>query len=139
LCKQCYLRAKKKDVNGYRYVCCRGCGCSEYLEIGVKVVVGVIGQDEYRRENERVYVPLWDQKIKKVRNADIDELLILNNRTDNENYEKVIEKVILTLINDFSRENGWLKRVPVIIEENVNLSELVFSLLENEFGEIKVA
>jgi hypothetical protein len=141
LCMKCFLRPLRKtarlDVfNKFDYVVCRRCGSSSYLQEGVRKVVGMIGGEvsDYELRDGVLYLSLWFEEKKEGRNADIDELLIID--TEGISYDYAINVVIRTLKNDVDRKSNYLKNIPVIIEGNPPIPPGFMNLLQREFKEI---
>lgn len=142
-CTRCYLRGKKRKARlglfrYFSYVLCRGCESSLHLIKGVREVVGIVGltaQPLTQVEN-RVYVNLWSKDEKKAKNADID-ILEIRRSDEGIQYEWAINAVINMLKNDVSRPSDYLKKVPVIIKDNLYISPGTTNMLEANFGEVK--
>ncbi|MGB4612503.1 MAG: hypothetical protein WBH74_07680, partial [Methanothermobacter thermautotrophicus] len=110
------------------------CGHSKFLEDGVKEVVGIIGDAEYSwRQEDRLFISMWDEKTKNARNADIDTLWITE--ADDLNYGWAINAVYQKLQNDVTRAKP-ISEISVIIKGVPELSEEEIEILQN-FGGIK--
>ncbi|MCP4351746.1 MAG: HEAT repeat domain-containing protein [Desulfobacterales bacterium] len=141
LCRKCLLRAKIFEFKAgmferYELVACRGCEGSNLIKNSRKVV-GLIGgsvEDFYINGN-RVYVNLWSEQQKKARNADIDILEI--RESEGTSYDYAINAVLVTLKNDASRPEKYVKSIPVVIHGNLPVPEGVISMLIHEFSGIK--
>ncbi|MEN3039237.1 MAG: HEAT repeat domain-containing protein, partial [Candidatus Kryptonium sp.] len=142
VCRKDHTRAevRKVHVNTFTkrvYVSCRVCGSSLSLVKGIKEVVGLIGGDveDYVVDLDRYYVSLWDEVRKEARNADID-VLEIREASYALDYEWAIEAVCNILKNDLHKPRNYLKRVPVIIRNNLKLSDGIMKILKSEFKEI---
>lgn len=131
-CKNCMLKVEKKTRLGHfkkwSYVVCRGCGTAEALIIGIKKIVSI--------DRDTVYVRLWFEKEKRVRNADIDMLVVAESEDmkDENQYDKAINTVYNVLVNDRTRSRKYVKKIPVLIQGKLPLSIRAKGMLENEFG-----
>ncbi|MBC7111379.1 MULTISPECIES: HEAT repeat domain-containing protein [Methanothermobacter] len=134
ICGRDLFRPKKIHTREGQFVVCRVCGHSKFLEDGVKEVVGIIGDAEYSwRQEDRLFISMWDEKTKNARNADIDTLWITE--ADDLNYGWAIDAVYQKLQNDVTRAKP-ISEIPVIIKGVPELSEEEIEILQN-FGGIK--
>jgi hypothetical protein len=134
ICGRDLFRPKKIRTREGQFVVCRVCGHSKFLEDGVKEVVGIIGDAEYSwRQEDRLFISMWDEKTKNARNADIDTLWITE--ADDLNYGWAINAVYQKLQNDVTRAKP-ISEISVIIKGVPELSEEEIEILQN-FGGIK--
>ncbi len=120
-------------------LCCLPCcGTAEALITGIKKVVGIIGGNinNYSIDGDTAYVRLWFEKEKKVRNADIDMLVIAESEDlkNEHQYDRAIDAVYNVLVNDRTRPKKYVRRIPVVIEGIPPFSIRAKRVLENEFG-----
>lgn len=114
---------------------CRVCGHSKFLEDGVREVVGIIGDEEYSwRQEDRLFVSMWDEESKRARNADIDTLWVTD--SDDMDYGWAINAVYQRLKNDVTRAKP-LREIPVIIKGDPGIGEEEIDILQR-FGEIRI-
>ena len=139
-CSECFRRAIQKDIRPVGVyvekatcVFCPECHVTNNLLIGVKTVIGVIGGElkMLTKTDIVVEVPLWNEKTRKARFADIDFLHIRKGGV--EEYHLAINAVILELSADKSRPGDWLKNVPVDIGAGTNLAAGTVGMLRDNF------
>ncbi len=142
LCGKCLLKTENKTVKSIifdigTFTACRNCNSCLHLIYNVRKAIGLIGGDieDYRVNNDRVYISLWSETHKKSRNADIDVLEI--RETQGISYEYAINSVLVTLKNDVSRPKEYIKSIPVIIYGNPAVPEGSMKVLAHEFKGIK--
>lgn len=139
-CRKCFLRAKveevKFDSQNFKFVICRGCEKSNFF-LEAKKIIGTIGRDInlLAIEKKIAYVKLWDEYTKKARNADIDELEIIN--ASGIDYDEAIENVYIELLKDNTREKYWTKKIPVILLNNPPISQSTILFLKENFKSVK--
>ena len=144
LCNQCRLRVEKRFVKtGFMqketWFACRGCGSLNNLLAGVEHVIGLTGGtgEDIQYKDSIVTVRLWNETDQIALNADIDSLVIRAGGVSN--YERAVNAVINALRGDVSRQANWCKIIPVKLEGAPALSVGAMRMLEDTFGEMKVA
>ncbi|MDI6817828.1 MAG: UvrD-helicase domain-containing protein [Methanothermobacter thermautotrophicus] len=135
ICGRDFFRPKKIHTREGQFVVCRVCGHSKFLEDGVGEVVGIIGDEEYSwRQEDRLFISMWDEESKRARNADIDTLWVTE--ADDLNYGWAINAVYQRLKNDVTRAKP-LSEIPVTIRGDPQISEEEIDILRR-FGEIRI-
>ena len=134
-----YLKNFSEEMDRYTsitYIACRGCADTLFLVPNIKQVIGVIGGYIYNfeQDGDNIYVNLWYKG--QARNADID-ILEIRNSPNIDNFDTVINSVILKLYNDVSRDCNYLKNIPVIIRGSPSISEETKNMLIGNFKELK--
>ncbi len=114
------------------FVFCPSCSGFSNLLAGVKKITGVIGGDmkTLKIDEDILFVPLWDEHVRKASGADIDLLSIQANGI--ENYHFAVNAVIIEL----TAAPLPRKKIPIHIEENTRLPNDVIRMLE-DFGNIQ--
>ena len=127
---------RRRNALFYSDVACRHKDCqSESFEVGIKQVVGVIGDITQERTGETFYVSVWNEAEQQGHNADLDVLEI--RAADHiTNYDHVIDAVLAVLRNDLSRPKDYLKHVPVYLKD-VQVSEQARRSLQAHFARIE--
>ncbi|MCG2829197.1 HEAT repeat domain-containing protein [Methanothermobacter sp. K4] len=135
ICENDFFRPYKIYLSEGKFVECRVCGHSKFLQSGVEEVIGFIGDQKYpQRDGKRLFVDLWDQENKKAKNADIDALWII--QSENIDYGWAISAVVQTLKNDITRQKE-LNEIPVTIKGTPEIPDEEAEILEELFAEIR--
>lgn len=110
---------------------CPKCGDTRRFLTGVKKIVGLIGGNitVLSRDGDTLFVPLWIEKEKKSRYADIGAIEIREGGIGN--YHLAINAVILDYSKVFSQAG---RRTPVRIVGNPPLRTAVMRMIEDNFN-----
>lgn len=119
ICTKDFFRAEKKRIGLFKkYVLCQVCRSSAYLVQNIKQVIGLIGGDikDHKIDEDKIYMNLWDEDTKIARVADIDILVINNDKIDS---DRAINDVCVKIRN-IPKKN---KKIDIILKDNPPLSE----------------
>ncbi|WBF06780.1 UvrD-helicase domain-containing protein [Methanothermobacter thermautotrophicus] len=134
ICGRDLFKPKKIHTPEGQFVVCRVCGHSKFLEDGVREVVGIIGDEEYSwRQEDRLFISMWDEESKRARNADIDVLWVTD--SGDMDYGWAINAVYQRLKNDVTRAKP-LSEIPVILRGDPEIGEEEMDILQR-FGEVR--
>lgn len=130
-CPTCFLRAKqlRRWISSIALVFCPS--CYDYMELltGIKKVAGVIGGEAegLQRNGDTLWVPLWNERERKARYADIDLLII---RAGVGNYHFALNAVIIELTAGTKNGTGT---IPASMDGTFRLSKVEMNMLRDNF------
>lgn len=129
-CPTCLCRRTKKRAS---IIFCEKCFSAVSFVPGIEKIVGVIGGGlgGIEKNGGTMSVPLWNERERTARWADIDALRICAGNV--ENYDFAINAVILELGADTSISPKKLGKIPVILEGNPPLSKMAENMLRDNF------
>lgn len=134
ICWRDFFRPKKIHTPEGHFVVCRVCGHSKFLEKGIKEVIGIVGDKNYPyRQENRLFISMWDEESKRARNADIDVLWVTD--SGDMDYGWAINAVYQRLKNDVTRAKP-LSEIPVILRGDPEIGEEEMDILQR-FGEVR--
>jgi len=134
ICWRDFFKPKKIHTPEGHFVVCRVCGHSKFLEKGIKEVIGIVGDNKYPyRQEDRLFISMWDEESKRARNADIDVLWVTD--SGDIDYGWALNAVYQRLKNDVTRAKP-LSEIPVIIKGTPRITREEIEILQN-FGEIR--
>lgn len=141
-CSKCLRRAVKIRISkgtfkNVEYATCPVCNDTDNFFHGAERIIGVIGGDGdgIVQKDGTVYVRLWFDSEKKIRYADIDQMVIRAGCV--RYYEQAVNALVLELTGDFSRPVSSTKQIPTNIEDNTQLSEGAMQMLRSDFDLIE--
>ena len=133
-CKTCLSRAEEQSFKEWQWVRCKRCHDVTDLMIGIQRVIGEIGgTPKWLRQENYLRLNLWDQELKTVQRAEIDELRIVGGI--NIDYDWAISAVVQKIQNQVETREGQIK---VKINGELHLAQNTKHLLRSLDPNVKL-